>query len=95
MKLTDPYPHVKSVAALRRAKGDSKGYLQPKTRPCLAVLVTLDSPRRRALTFPEVDRCTSAACRARAAHKARVAYAQLARHSAARRLRGSSAHSPR
>jgi hypothetical protein len=34
------------VTALRRAKSDHKGYLQPKTRPCLAVMVTLDSADR-------------------------------------------------
>ena len=45
--LSDPHPLVaKSVAALRRAKSDPKGYLQPKSRPCVAVLVTLDSADR-------------------------------------------------
>jgi hypothetical protein len=45
--LSDPHPLVaKSVKALRRAKRDPSGYLQPKTRPCLAVRVTLDSADR-------------------------------------------------
>ncbi len=46
-RLTNPHPLVaKSVAAFRHAKNDPKGYLQPKIRPCLAVLVTLDSADR-------------------------------------------------
>jgi hypothetical protein len=45
--LTDPHPLVaKSVAALRRGKCDHKGYVQPKTGPCLAAMVTLDSADR-------------------------------------------------
>jgi len=45
--LSDPHPLVaKSVGALRRAKSDSRGYLQPKSRPCLAVLVTMESADR-------------------------------------------------
>lgn len=45
--LEDPHPLVaRSVKALRRAKRDHQGYLQPKTGDCLGVRVTLDSVDR-------------------------------------------------
>lgn len=45
--LEDPHPLVaRSVKALRKAKRDHQGYLQPRTGPCLGVQVTLDSVDR-------------------------------------------------
>lgn len=45
--LEDPHPLVaRSVKALRRAKRDHQGYLQPKLGACLGVRVTLDSVDR-------------------------------------------------
>lgn len=45
--LENPHPLVaQSVVALRRAKPDQQGYLQPRTASCLAVRVTLDNADR-------------------------------------------------